>query len=302
MKKTLFATAALMTCGIASPALAADDNSPLTLSLEIGAEYDDNVTVDANDQTSQQGDAIATLDGEIGYRFNLTNDVSLNANYSLSQSWHEDLSNFDMQIHTPSLGLKAKMGGLDLGLNYLYSHTRLDDDSFLDIHSVRPSVGGLVTNKVYVIGAYEYQDKDFAGQTARDAKQHAGSVKAIYILGKGQTINAGYKLVKEDATAAEFDYWGHYFNIGLKTPLPLANIDATFRAKYRYYWRNYTGITPLIGEERSDNRHRLRTSLEVPFANSMTATLHYEFTHAISNLASVDYDSHVVGLRLGWEL
>lgn len=299
MKKHIFLTLAV--AGMcSSTALAGDDADRFSLSIGGGAEYDSNITVDAQDLTTNEGDVAFLVEGDVGYKFGDTDTVEVEVGYDFYQSLHADLTDFDLQIHGLSLSASKEIGGIDVGGTYRFSHILLGGSSFLDIHSFNPTLGTLIGNKVYVIAGYDYQNKDFDTVDARDADQHNFSVMGYYFFGSGRYVNLGYKLVKENADGAEFDYWGHYFDAGFKMPVELGLISPTWRVAYRYYRKDYSNVTPSIAEERLDKRHDIRTSLTFPILDAVELKAQYRYLDAQSNLPSVDYKEHIVTGTATW--
>jgi hypothetical protein len=305
MKKyiALLGAAGGVVMGFSGAAFAAS-NGPLSLSISAGAQYDDNITVDAQDLTTNKSDKAAVIEGAAGFKFINTKSLKLEAGYDFYQTLHKDLTNFDLQIHGLSLSASSDIGGaFDVGGSYRFDHVLLGGSSFLDMHTVRPSVGYSIDN-LHLVAAYEYQHRNFRtpATETRDANDNSGSLTAYYIPASGTVLSAGYKLTRETAVGPEFDYWGHFFDVGAKVTLPLGVIDPIFRASYRYYQKNYSNITPLINTKRDDKRHNFKTSLQVPIVAGVFTKLQYEYTKAISNLPSADYHENVVTLSLGWEL
>lgn len=281
----------------------AKENNPLTLSLEVGAEYDNNITVDALDVTSQLGDEAILFDGLIEYDFVNKGDTSFTAGYSFSQSLYLDFTEFDLQIHGASLAASTKVKDVDLGIAYRYSNISLGREAFLQMHSIQPTFTTLIGSKFLLMGGYEYLKQNFQQplQLRRSADRHSINIKNYFLLGKGRTINIGYKLSRNNAVASELTYWSHTFDVGLKLPVGIIE-GAKFRARYRYQQKDYSNIDPTIGENRADKRHSIRASMEVPIIQNITAKLQYEYTDSNSNLPVLVYNSHLITFKLGWEL
>ncbi len=298
---TVFMTTALVALGT-SNAIAEEDN-PLYLTLEVGAEYDDNITVDAVDITSQKGDSAALFDGSIAYDFVNGDNTSFEIGYGFSQSLYFDLSEFDLQIHSASLTTSSEINHVDFSITYLYNNISLGSESFLEMHSFQTSFTTLVGTKFLVIGGYEYQQQKFQQPLLlrRDGNRHSVNFKNYFLLGNGRTVNVGYKLSRHNTLAAELVYWGHTFDIGFK--LPVAVMDgAKFKTRYRYLQKNYSNIDPTLGEKRRDRRHAFRAGLEVPIATQFTASLQYEYTDSKSSLIDLNYDNHLISFSIGWQL
>lgn len=283
----------------AAPALAA---GPFSLSVSAGAQYDDNVTVSALDLSSHQSDKAAIIEGAAGFKFVDSKTTKLQANYDFYQSLHKELSHFDLQIHGLSLsGSHSLGGGVDVGAAYRFDHILLGASPFLDMQTVTPNISfsaGLLT----LVTSYEYQHRNFKTLDTRDANHHALGVMAFFAPVSGTMLNAGFQVMRETAVGPEFDFWGHYFDAGVKVKVPLPLLDPTFRASYRFYQRDYSNITPSIGVKRNDKRHDLKASVSMPIIAGVFGKLEYEYIKSISNLPSMDYPENVVTFSLGWAL
>jgi len=205
-----------------------------------------------------------------------------------------------LQIHDLSVGAMHRMGPADFALDYTFSHIRLGGDALLNTHSIRPNVGYLVADDVYLLGNYEYMDRNYDTLNDRDADRHSGMIDAYYLLGSGQYLYASYELSRESAVGPEFTYWGNEVTVGVRKDLPLSGYMPEWRAQYRYRNRNYSNITPSIGEERSDKRHYVSTSLIFPLFDHFEFEAGYEFIGANSNLETVDYNEHIVTGTMRW--
>ncbi len=282
-------------------AAAAEDKN-FDIGVGIGSEYDSNITVDAQDLTTNEGDVAALLEANLSFKPIHDGNTSLEIGYDFFQSLHDDLSDFDLQIHGLSLSGSTKISGVDASANYRFSHILLGGDPFLDIHSIRPTLGFYVRQDVYVSAAYEYQWRDYDDLAPRDSHQHNIGITGYYFFAPKSNIHAGYKLVREKADGPEFTYWGHYFDAGIKIPIEVGNVTPIFRATYRYSVKDFSNLTPLIGEERLDKRHHFRASLEAPIVGNVSLKPQYEFIDSSSNLASVDYHEHIISVMLNWHM
>ena len=77
---------------------------------------------------------------------------------------------------------------------------------------------------------------------------------------------------------------------------------AEFDIGWRYETRDYSGITPSIGERRSDDRNRFNAGLKVPLVGSVYTKLEFRHDDYSSNLPSADFKQNVGTLRFGFEL
>lgn len=275
---------------------------PISGYVEVGGEYDNNITIDDTDTNSAVGDFRARIRGRIGFDLYDEGNERLTARYSFFQSLHEDLTDFDLQIHGFSLRGKTKWGKANLGTTYRYDNISLGGSKFQDVHTIRPDIGVLVARRTYLTAFYEYRSQRFNNPLVqeRDANRHTLSSRLYYLLGKGRNITAGYAISRHNAENDAFTYWGHTVNATLKYPLSDDEFASVFRLRYRYRLKDYKAITPSIGEVREDSRHTVRAILELPFSDNWQAQTEYRFVASNSNLAAVDYTSHTVRASLGY--
>ena len=66
---------------------------------------------------------------------------------------------------------------------------------------------------------------------------------------------------------------------------------------WRYEERDYSGITPGVGESRDDQRHRWQADFELPVTEKGAIQLYGGYSDYSSNYQPADYDQNVVGTR-----
>ena len=302
--KKIVLLAGVMT-GTALSAVAQEKDSPISLSVSAGYEIDSNLTVDAIDNTSDVGDQAFVFDATAGYDFIDNDKVGLSAGYDFYMNKHQDLDAFDMTIHGFNLDSRYSLDRTDFGVTYLYNTINLGGDAFMDMHTFRPNVGYLFPgNKVYLIAAYEYQKQNFKQENlmGRDANRNSGSLKALFLLGEGRTISAGYTYSDHDTVQRVYSYTGNTFDISLKLPLEVFERETVVRTGYRLQSRGYARASLLLDDEiRSDKRHTFSASWEVPIINGFTGKAEYENIKSNSTYEPVDYDENIWTFSIGWE-
>ncbi len=283
-------------------ASSASADGGLELELEVGAEYNDNITIDSMDSTSRQGDSMLRINGSIGAQVLEKGDTSLSGRYSFFQSLHQDLSAFDLQIHGLSARLKSKVGKVNVGGSYRYDHIRLDGEGFLDVHSVGPDIGLLIAKKTYLAARYQFRHQTFANplRSERDADRHSADAKVYFLLGGGKNITVGYRVSRQIAGVDSLSYWENRVDAGYKHPFKLASKEATFRVRYQYRQKDYSAVDPVIGGERQDKRHTVRLGLEIPVTEKLEFGAEYKYVESISNLPVADYTGNSIRASLGW--
>ena len=290
------------------PTQAADEDSPETrsyfLQLRAGAEYDSVVVLDELDLSNQSGDEAVLLDLAGGLTQTLGKDTRLDLRYNYSLLDYREFSEVDQQSHIFSADLKRDLGRAKLGLSTFHIDSTLGNDDLLGLTRVSPHLSGFFANGWFARAAYVYAHKTNEFNAGRDATTSIGELD-IYHFPKGQKwyVNVGYKYRDEDADAARFDYSADTFKARWVQRLELAGLPARFELSYRHIRRDYSSITPSIGVERRDRRNRTRARLELTLSERLALELFYSYTDYESNLASVDFDQSVGGMRLRyrWE-
>ncbi len=296
---------ALMTVGLfLSCSVQAQNEGSFQGELEVGFEYDDNITVDATDTTSRIGDEVWRISGRLGFDLYKKDRDAITTRYSFFQSLHDKLETFDLQMHGLSLRGKTRIGKVNVGATVRFDHILLGGVAFMDFKTFRPDIGWLVARRTYLTATYEYRNQTFKDPLTafeRNADRHSLASKVYYVLGRGKNITAGVKVARHEAGVDELSYWGKTFDAGLKWPFPFQERNITFRLRYQYRDREYWGVDPAIGAERSDRRHTVRTEMEVPFTDHLSAGAEYRYTNSISNLTVADYNNNVLRLSLMYQ-
>jgi hypothetical protein len=270
----------------------------------VGYQYDDNVTTDEVDSTSNLSDQALLIEFGGAYKPRLGETLGLEIGYDFSQSLYQDLTDYDLQLHTLSASIEREYGEIDAGLLYLYSRTFLGGDDFLGINNFTPSLGHAFSEKWYLSLRYSHQAKDFiqSSNDGRDADNNSFTVDnfLFFMEGKGQ-LSLGYRIEGENTSSDEYDYLGHFFNARLKLPVPvtaLADYNAVFRMGLEYSTKDYSNVTSSIGTERQDDRTSFTVSAEADIVKNVLAKVEFERIEVVSNLPSSDLDENVVTLKL----
>jgi len=267
---------------------------PWRLKVGLGGEYDDNLTVEEQDLVTDQADFATVLELEGGYRFQVPKPYEAEISYSLYQSLYNDYSQFDLQTHTLGLTGSRDFDGVEAGLSYAYSYMFLGREGFLQSHRLTPNVGFSLPYGLYASLNYNLEEKDFRKTTdnGRDAVNQAvgGDFFAFFMENKGY-VQVGYRLEHENATAAEFDYWGHTVLAAVQVP---AWYEIKARLSVKYQDKGYSHVTPAIGVERDDTKQTVGLMISRKFLERYEAKLDYQYIDSDSNLESSDYTENVL--------
>ncbi|MEP6390433.1 MAG: surface lipoprotein assembly modifier [Halioglobus sp.] len=269
-----------------------------------GAEYDSNVTVDELDITSNESDYGLTLDASIGLKKPLTNSTELSLSYDFSQTNYKEFSEVDRQTHLVGADLSTELGEVDTGLSTFYIHSRLDGNKFLELYRGSPYVSGFISKRWFTRGAYVYSDKTIENRPARDATTQAGELDFYYFRrGLRSYFNIGYRYRDENAEDDQFDYQSNSAKLRYVQRIELLDRTTKLELSWRFEDRDYSGVTPSIGEKRDEDRNRWRIDYEVPILEQGMVLFYYGYSDYDSNLPSADYTQSLLGARFTyrWE-
>lgn len=295
---------ALIAWNAAVPLQGAEQSTSTTFSAEVGVgvEYDSNVSIDELDATSNQSDYALIVDAQLNLEQQLGDTTDLSLTYDFSQSNYDQFGELDRQTHLLGADIATDLGPVNSGLSLYYIHARLDGEAFLEYYRASPYVSGFLAKKWFARGAYVYSDKTIEQREQRDAESHAGEFDLYYFRrGLRSYFNLGYKFKDENAVAARFDYRANNLKVRYIHRLDLWDEVLKLEFSWRYEDRDYSAITPSIGEKRDDQRHRLKFDMEYPVFDSALIQFYVGYADYDSNYPRADYDQRVIGTRLAWQ-
>ena len=278
-----------------------EDESAWDVRVAAGVAYDDRVTVSQIDEDSGVGDFVTQFDFSVGYQILDDPELSLDTGYSFGHSVYDEQTNFNLQIHSASLGASRDVGGMTLGLTYTYTRALLGGFDFLGDNIARASIFLPINSAWYASGAYEFEVKDFVQGSSNDfdAVQHgAGLDNFIFFNESRSYVLAGLLAESESANGPQFDCLAGTGKLELVTPLAFLVADLKVRAGYKFQHKNYDNVTESLGSERIDNRHTALLQLTYAIADDLELEVNYDYYNSISNQESSDYTKSTYGFSL----
>lgn len=302
----LLATAVPAPPAVAQPAQEDEDAARRSWFLEAsgGAEYDSVVALDELDLSNDSGDSALLLELSGGVTQPFGRQTELDLRYSYSVLDYSDFPEVDQESHILSADLKRDVGAADIGFSTFYIDSDLGNDQLLELVRFSPYVSGFFRKGWFARAAFVYSDKVNGINPGRDATASIAELDIYHFpSGKPWYVSLGYKYRDEGADAARFDYTGNTLKVRWVRRMQLAGRDARLELSYRYLDRDYSAITPSIGDERRDQRQQLQAEMELTLSERLNLELFGAYADYESNLAGVDFDQYVTGFRLRyrWE-
>ncbi|MBI4607937.1 MAG: tetratricopeptide repeat protein [Candidatus Rokubacteria bacterium] len=297
--------------------------------VRVGGFFDDNVSVNPEpsadalvqvlrQQKHESPGWLASL--RLDYAFLRIGSVEATATYSFFTTYNNDLPSFNIVDHLGGLGVtyRSTVGALpyQLALQYAYDFLTLDDDEFVQRHTVAP-VAALVENLNNLTALQlRYQNKQFANDTniPREDKRDgnnwmAGLTHIFRFEGDKHLLKLGYQWDFDDTEGPSrrgknFSYLGHRVLAGLQYTLPWAGLR--FKYDFDIHLRDYRNTNTLLPvaspntKERFDTESTHMVGLTLPLPYDLTLAAEYQRIVSRSNLAVFSFDRNVVSLSLIW--
>lgn len=294
-----FTLASTISCLLLSGVVSAN---PFSFEANVGRKYDDNVSVDELDSSTGLGDHANLYKAAAGFNYQLGESGKLSGRYSYSGTAYDTFDQFDIDTTLATLGYAHDFGGYKAGFSFRRADSELGGDDFLALDQFSVYFSTFLKKKLFFKTSYTLSDKDFDSRDDRDADKSALAADLYYFAnGVKNYYLVGYKYTDEDANVAFYGYQSHKVKARYVVNFSLFERRLKWKIGLSHEQRDYADINPSIGEERSDDRTALQTSLEIPIGKDFFAMLELERANYDSNLESADYSQNEISFRLGYK-
>ncbi|MBI5846706.1 MAG: tetratricopeptide repeat protein [Nitrospirae bacterium] len=282
-------------------------SKPWSLSLSLGGQYDNNVAITPDDRplplgVSDKSDwrAVVYLKGR--YTFFSSKDADGSAGYSLYQSLHRTMSDFNVTQHLVDLkGSYALNSSLKLTGTYAFEYVYLGGDGFDYAHSISPSLTVLEGNGLSTVLEYRYQYSHFmntelfAANSYRTGSNNLLGITQNIPLRTSIAAKIGYAHDENSADKEYWDYSGDKVFAGLTFTLPYRMFLDLYG---EYYSRDFDGANPISDSGRKDTSRTVSASFTKAYSNQLSITLAQLYTKNKSNIDDFDYNRSITSLFL----
>jgi len=290
--------------------------------MSVGSQYDSNVVLLPTGSSppggttgiTNESDYVTVLHARGEVRVQETQRWSIGASYGLFQSLHQDLTTFDVQVHSPTVFAQYQEGPVYARLNLIYDIIFVGREPYLHAPAVRPvltfSEGKLGFTKVEI----GYQNKTFrnarfANNTFQNGKNwRVGATQyLLFADGKGHArlgytfdanITGGGTGTPGTASSADWAYKGHRLTIGLGVPPIHGTI---FDLGFQYYRQDYDNQNSFATSGtvfREDNVFSFTSTASRKLTSNVSAVVQYTYIRDHSNISSFDYKRSIFSVSL----
>jgi hypothetical protein len=275
----------------------------IALNASAGHQYDSNVNIATTDTNTGEADTALLLKLGLDGAIPLNDKLSLALGYGYVSTTYATFSSFDLAVHHARAALRYAAAGFDSSLSLDQFAAAVDDGQFLDIRQASPGLARLIGQKLYLRGSFTRAEKDFSGNSERDAFNNAIRGDAYVLVdGMESYIALTYRVANEDAKASEFDYKGRDAKITFAHRLQAGRVKLDWETFLQVENRNYTGAPDPDNAPRRDERFRAGMSAAMPVSERIALKGEFEYGGNDSNLAAANFDEVVYSISVAVEI
>lgn len=282
--------------------LAGDGQADLGFSASAGYQYDSNANAAEIDANTGEGDTALVVDVGVDGSLRPGKRLSLDFGYAYSGSRYRRFSQFDLVIHHLRGAVSYRIAGMDAGLSLDRFATRLDDEAFLDVTRVSPSLSRMYGDRLYLRGAFARTGKSYPAREERDAVNEAFRADAYFLLdGMQRYFAVTLQRASEDALSDTLDYDGIGTKLTYAHRLEAGSLPVDVKAHVRFENRDYKALAEADQGPRRDDRRRVGLEVLLPLSEHLRIAGQAGYADNASTLTAAAYDETVYTLSIGAE-
>lgn len=278
-----------------------------SLNMSLGGQYDSNVILNPDVGPLPQGitrksdwRAVAFLTGR--YALFSSENMDSSVGYSLYQSVHANLSDFNVSQHVVDLSATYRLSPvLHLRGTYAFEYVFVGGHGYDSAHSVGPALLISEGKGYSTVIEYRYRKERFMNSDLFfDNSDRSGSDNLVEIsqnipIHPRVTARVAYSY---DVDSTREDFWHYTGNKGaarftFSLPKRISvNVDG------EYCKRDYKGISPLSGYRRKDDIYSASVSATKSLSDRYSITVGQLYVRNRSNIDDFDYKRAITSLFL----
>jgi tetratricopeptide (TPR) repeat protein len=278
----------------------------------VSFQYDDNVTIANDDIISREADGRTVL-AFVGRLLPVrTAPWRLGVEYSLFQSLHFDLHEFDIQNHTGKLFARLTLPRVTLGVAADYTYTTLDDDRFSEAITVQPSATIRQAETLFVVTSVRYRRSNYFNQfipigqaEVRDRdgwSVQVGANQYVTFHQQRSYLRLSYHFEASRNSGSDWEYDSHRLGLGLHFPLLwgiTVDVEGAYRRRDYLHVNSFDAgqlavLEPGIDRRRrQDDRFTASVALTRKVGRYLFVSASFAHTSNIANIGFFDYRRNI---------
>lgn len=272
----------------------------LRLHITAGTGWDTNVQqIDSEVVTNRDG-LVTTGEAGVEVRHKFGPRLLVSAGGLFQETYPHEQGDLDIQGALGYLYTGFKLGPFTLLPQYLYGYYRLNNDTFLQLHSLRPMLV-FSTWLGPMRGYYDIKVQNFfaQGEEGRDGEVHAFGLVQRFSLGKlTRWFEVGYRFERDQTEAPDFLRAIHTIDGRFAWDLPWS-LSLLFRTSYTF--RDYLETHSVFGVERDEERQRYQVMVRRHLTEQVSIGAGYSYLETESNVPQFDTIQNRYIMEVGFE-
>ena len=274
------------------------------VSILAGLQYDNNVILNGDSTLptgySGQSDWSGVINLKGQYSFFRTDEIDITGGYSLYQSLHNKLDNFNVMQNLFGLSCSYTISPkIKIDTFYSFEYTLVGGDQYDYAHNIGPSLvlksGHWGTTSI----DYRYNNTtfknsaQFSTNSDRNGDNHLVSLTHILPLGQAVAVWGSYAHDENLARTRNWNYSGDKWQAGVRAVFPFRLRGDLYG---EYYQKSYGGTDPSFGTTRDDKQYSVSASLTKNITETISLVLNELYTRNRSNIKTYEYERSITGL------
>ena len=273
--------------------------NPLHLFCKIGTQYDDNVALEPIDQDifADEGSLGITAYFSGKYRLLRFRGLSAGIGYNHYQSFHFDLSEYNLMGSIPNLYLKYSSQSWALTVSLLPTYYWLDDEKYMLRRQANTELIWNISERLASRYAFLFFDETNYITSGKNGQNIQFLMDLFYRIPENKITllgEAGYD--QSDTDHTDYQYMGLQAKVGLAMELPG---ELIFSPSGRIYGKQYDQPHTTYSQKRDDVKYELSASLSRHmWYRWLTGSMEYKYTKNDSNISVYSYQSNRIAFAV----
>ena len=267
---------------------------PFQFFMKTEYQYNDNVLlqspdIELEDQKTDTKDSIVSAYFSGDYTFFKEKPLQFQAGYKHFQTFHHDLTEYNMVASTLFFNIVYQFEPLVVSLGYLPAHYWVDSKLFLRRHRIKPELVWAVNDNLHYTLSGQYDTQSWLQNHEKDGHLIALSNDFYYKL-KHTLIFAGFS-AEENHASRDHSFEQLKFNAGISIMLPW---KVKCHLSGLYASKRYEGIDSVYGIKRKDTKKFSSLSLaKTLFDRGDLLKIGCNYTENNSTINDLDYKKNI---------
>ncbi|SDZ92315.1 surface lipoprotein assembly modifier [Alkalimonas amylolytica] len=261
----------------------------LQLQLQLGLEHSDNLSILETETISERSDLARRLSAEFSYYWQPNPLVTVDAMYQYSQLHYQELTDYNLAMHSGFLDLSYAYQQWTLGLAPAYSKARLAGEDFLTHSQAGFYLARLVGTQSYLRASLTLSDKKLADLPERSARPVQLSADWYRFLSQRRFIQLRVQTGQERANDSAFDYRLVGARLRFSQRFSWLERQHRWQITGRAQYRPYRGELTELASARRDQHYGISAELNIGLWQQLSLVSQLDMARYRSNLDSADY-------------